>query len=168
METIERLCAAEEIRALKARYFRSVDLKDWSALEAVFAADIVFDRTQGNSVFDPVTGTWNPPLSAEPLLVHGRDAVIAMVRRAVAGVTTVHHGHMPEIEIIGPDRAAAIWAMSDELRDRRGRLVLAGRGHYHDTYVRGDGSGWRIATSRLSRLSLMHGDGVRDGEETWI
>ncbi|MFW2829205.1 nuclear transport factor 2 family protein [Sphingomonas sp. ID0503] len=160
MDIPERLAAIEDIRALKARYFRSVDTKDWDGLDTVFAEDIVFDRTYGNTVRDIWTGEWTPPLPPEPLLVHGREAVIAMVRRAVAEIATIHHGHMPEFTFDGHDTAHVIWAMSDELRDRTGRLILAGRGHYHDT-CRRTAEGWRIVASRLTRLVIQRGDGQR-------
>ncbi|MGE4430939.1 MAG: nuclear transport factor 2 family protein [Sphingobium sp.] len=150
-----------DISATKARYFRCVDTRDWQGLHHVFTEDAIFDRTHGNSVQDPQTGEWTPPVSPEPLLVHGRDAVIAMVQRAVAGVVTVHHGHMPEFAFNDSDTARVIWAMSDELRDRQGRLILAGRGHYHDI-CRRTAEGWRIAASRLTRLVLQRGDGVRE------
>ena len=29
----------------------------------------------------------------------------------LASAVTVHHGHMPEIALLGPDRATGIWAM---------------------------------------------------------
>ena len=43
MDTIERLAAIEDIKRLKARYFRCMDMKDWAGLEAVFAPDLVAD-----------------------------------------------------------------------------------------------------------------------------
>lgn len=160
MDIAERLEALEALRTLKARYFRFVDTKDWDRLALLFAADAVFDRGFGQAVRDPWTGGWSPPEPPQQELVHGRAAIVAMVRRAVEQIATVHHGHNPEIEILAPDRAAAVWAMSDELRDRQGRLILAGRGHYEDTYKR-TGEGWQIATSRLTRLAIVRGDGVR-------
>lgn len=41
MNTIDQLVAIEEIKALKARYFRCVDTKDWDGFGAVFATDAV-------------------------------------------------------------------------------------------------------------------------------
>lgn len=158
MESVERLEAIEAIRFLKARYFRCVDTKDWAGLGDAFAADAVFDRSYGHTVRDPWSGAWTPPPPPGPLLVHGRAAIVAMVRRAVAEISTVHHGHTAEIAVTGPDTATAIWAMSDELRDRQGRLILAGRGHYEDGYRR-TAQGWRIATSRLTRLAILRSDG---------
>ncbi len=160
MEAMDRLLAVEAIRVLKARYFRCVDTKDWIGLGTVFAPDAVFDRSYGHAVRDPVSGEWIPPLPAEPLLVHGRDAIVAMARRAVETIVTVHHGHTHEIHVTDDERATAIWAMSDELRDREGRLILAGRGHYHDKYRRVAGE-WLITASRLTRLAIIRGDSIK-------
>ena len=157
MDPLQQLLALEEIRSLKARYFRCVDTKDWDGLAEVFTADAVFDRSTGGAVCDPWTGEWNPPLAAEQVLVEGCEAVLAMVRKAVDGLATVHHGHMPEIEVHDATGATGLWAMSDELRDREGNLKVVGRGHYHEAY-RNDGQGWRIAYCKLTRLSLVRGD----------
>lgn len=156
MDPLQRLIAIEEIKALKARYFRCVDTKDWAGLEAVFAPDIVFDRTYSGSTRDPWTGAWTPPLPSPPLLVHGRAAVMAMVRTAIEHLRTVHHGHMPEIAIVDDTHANGIWAMSDELRRPDGTLQLTGRGHYHETYVR-LAEGWAIASSGIRRLEILRG-----------
>ena len=45
MDDIERLVAVEEIRQLKARYFRCMDTKDWAGLTDVFAPDAVMDMS---------------------------------------------------------------------------------------------------------------------------
>jgi len=161
MGPLDMLIAMEDIRTVKARYFRCVDTKDWDGLAAVFTSDVVLDRTYGGSVQCPWTKEWTPPVSPEPLLVRGRDAVMAMIRKAVEHLHTVHHGHMPEIAFDDDATARAIWSMSDELRDREGRLIVAGRGHYHDVCRRTE-DGWRIAAFTLTRLSLMRGDGSRD------
>jgi len=63
---------------------------------------------------------------------------------------TVHHGHMPEIELTSETTAKGIWAMQDLLRWPDGR-ELCGYGHYHETYVRRGGE-WRIQSSKLTRL----------------
>jgi hypothetical protein len=158
MDAVDRLQSIEDIRRLKARYFRDVDTRNWAGLAELFTPDAVFDRGFGHALRDPATGAWATPVPPSPELVHGRAAIVAMVRRAVDGTVTVHHGHDPEIDILSADTASAIWAMSDELRDHQGRLILAGRGHYEDTYRRTAGS-WRIASSRLTRLALTRGDG---------
>ena len=43
MNQIDKLLAIEEIKQLKARYFRFVDTKDWTGFAGLFAADAVFD-----------------------------------------------------------------------------------------------------------------------------
>jgi hypothetical protein len=161
MTPLETLLAIEEIRQLKARYFRCVDTKDWDGFASVFTDDVVLDRTYGSSIRNPWTGEWNPPLAQEPQLVRGRDEVMATVRGVVANLQTVHHGHMPEIAFVDARNANGIWAMEDELRDREGRLIVIGKGHYHEAYRMTD-DGWRIASFRLTRLSLDRGDGTRD------
>lgn len=161
MDETARLSAIEAIRALKARYFRCVDSKDWAGLEAVFSPAIAFDRTSGMAVHDPWTGTWTPPIPSEPIIVRGREAVMQMVRSAIEHVRTVHHGFMPEIDLESQTRARGVWAMRDEIYDKAGRLIVSGSGHYHETYERLP-IGWVIKTSKLTRLWLTYGDGKRD------
>ena len=79
------------------------------------------------------------------------------MKTLLAGVVTVHHGHMPLIQILSPTTASGIWAMEDLLIWPKGRRPdgVAGRvhgyGHYHETYSR-ESAGWRIKTLRLTRL----------------
>jgi hypothetical protein len=161
MTPLERLLAIEEIRQLKARYFRCVDSKDWDGLAALFAPDACFDRRGAVNLFDPWNRTFTPPLAEEPDVRVGREAIVRMVREAVEHLHTVHHGHIPEIEILDERTARGLWPMEDELRDRERRLVLRGRGHYHETYERLP-AGWAIKTTRITRLALERGDGAAD------
>ena len=117
----------EAIRQLKARYFRLMDTKDWDGFRELFTPDVVFE---------------------------GVDAFLAMLLPALADVETVHHGHMPEIDITSPTTASGIWAMEDRLRFPESMPISSvhGFGHYHDTYVKSDDGRWRIASSRLTRL----------------
>lgn len=160
MDAPDRLAAIEDIRRLKARYFRCVDEKDWDGLAAVFAPDAVFDHSRGGSIRDPWTGAWDPPLPAEPILSIGRDAIMARIRRVVEALRTVHQGFMPEIEILDDRSATGIWAMSDQLYDRAGRLILSGSGHYRESYER-RADGWAIKTIGLTRLWVIRGDGAQ-------
>ena len=144
MEPIERLVAMEEIRLLKARYFRLLDMKQWDEFETLFAPDATFDMRDAAGARD------------DGALRTGAPAIAAFVRDAVAGMVTVHHGHMPEIDVLSDHAASGIWAMEDVLRwttDADGTQVLHGYGHYHDTYARVGGR-WLIQSSRLSRLSV--------------
>ena len=41
---VERLVAIEDIKQLKARYFRLMDQKNWDGFEKLFTPDVVFDQ----------------------------------------------------------------------------------------------------------------------------
>jgi uncharacterized protein (TIGR02246 family) len=125
----------EAINQLKARYFRRMDTKDWDAMRDVFADDVVMDSTaSGGNVMT------------------GGDECIEFLRETIGDVMTVHHGHMPEIELTSPTTATGIWAMEDMLRWPNG-TELHGYGHYHETYEKTDGT-WRIKTLTLTRLRM--------------
>jgi hypothetical protein len=137
---LQRLLAIEEIKGLKARYFRTFDQKDWAGFAQVFAAQASVDV---------------PEIDLQQT---GRDEIVATLSAAGNAVRTVHHGHMPEIEITGPDTARGTWAMSDHVEWELPDGVSGGwtgYGHYVETYVREEGA-WRIATMRLDRLRLDH------------
>ena len=140
MTELETLAAVLEISALKARYFRTMDSKDWAGLEAVFAPDLEAD-------FRAAAVQWD-----ESQVTYGAAEYIAKLRPILEPITTVHHGHMPEITIETPDSASGIWAMEDMLRWPNG-MELHGFGHYHETYRCDDGT-WRIAASKLTRLRM--------------
>lgn len=129
----------EAIKRLKARYFRFLDTKQWDAWGDVFAIDCVLEVPEADGVS------------------RGRGAIVHDVSSALEGTQTVHHGHMPEIELTGPDTARGIWAMSDYVEwpanDDGSRVGLRGYGHYVEEYVREDGE-WRIARLRLERLRI--------------
>jgi SnoaL-like domain len=156
MSPTERLLAIDAIKQLKARYFRFVDTKDWEGVASLFAPDAQFERRGAVNVLDPWTGAWTPPLPEEPDVRSGRAEIVKMMRAAVGNMRTVHHGYMPEVEILDKVTARGIWAMSDEIRDVSHRLVLRGSGHYHETYER-DAEGWLIKSARITRIQLCLG-----------
>jgi hypothetical protein len=123
----------EAIKQLKARYFRLMDTKQWDAWGDLFTENAVLQASP-----DPEER------------FRGRDEIVAKVSHLLRDAVTVHHGHMPEIEIHG-DTATGVWAMDDFVE--MPQLVLHGWGHYHEEYAREDGR-WRIRSSRLTRLRL--------------
>jgi hypothetical protein len=144
MDSNPTLLAIEEIKALKARYFRCMDGKDWTGLRAVFASDLVAD-------FRDSTSPRN-----EDLLFHGADVYVAAMSPVLTPLLTVHHGHMPEIAVTSPTTATGVWAMEDKIWAPPGSMPwtrLHGYGHYHEAYRR-EGDGWRICEIRLSRLHV--------------
>jgi len=136
---IERLLAVAAISTLKARYFRFLDTKDWESLRGVFAEDAVIDVTDDSGA-----------------TIGGAAKFVDALRSILADVDTVHHGHMPEIEITSPTTATGVWAMEDHLRwpaaGDEPAAELHGFGHYHETYTRDAADAWHIATMSLTRL----------------
>jgi hypothetical protein len=133
--TNNTLFDVEAIRQLKARYFRSMDMKDWDGLAACFTEDLEADFREGPG-----------------MLAYGRDNYIEQISVILADATTIHHGHMPEIIILDEKSARGIWAM-DDIVILPG-LQLQGWGHYHELY-RKENNAWRIAKIRLTRLRLL-------------
>jgi hypothetical protein len=86
------------------------------------------------------------------LVAASADRFVAIVRERLSGATTVHHGHMAEIQVIDGVTASGVWAM-DDLVERPGSPFpsFRGYGHYHERY-RKMGDRWKIAASRLTRL----------------
>jgi hypothetical protein len=144
MEIAEELRAVEEIKRLKARYFRCLDTKDWEGFALVFAPDAVMDMSEE-------AGAAPGDVSH---ITRGAANIAAMAKAGMEGVQTVHHGHMPEIEILSPTTAQGVWALEDRLRWEGGPIrSLHGFGHYHDTYEKGD-EGWRITSTTLTRVRV--------------
>ncbi|MGX4688134.1 nuclear transport factor 2 family protein [Streptomyces sp. JNUCC 63] len=156
---VQRLKDVEEIKKLKARYFRYVDLHWWPELRGLFTDDALFEI--GESTSGPGTA----------------DEFVASIGRHLGEAMSVHHGHMPEIEIVDAETAHGIWAMFDvvEPSPSSGYPVLTGFGHYTEDYRKVDGQ-WRIARLRLTRLrrsvdgDVIEGakvDGRREFMEPW-
>jgi hypothetical protein len=137
LDPVQQLVAIEEIKRLKARYFRLLDTRQWEDWGLVFTADVVMELPEAEAV------------------ITGRDAVVQQVSAALEGASTVHHGHMPEITITGESTALGTWAMFDYVEwpnaEDGSRVGLNGYGHYFEEYAREEGE-WRIARIRLERL----------------
>ncbi|HMQ24806.1 MAG TPA: nuclear transport factor 2 family protein, partial [Acidimicrobiales bacterium] len=115
----------EAIKALKARYFRLLDTKDWAGFRQLFTDDVAIDTSAaGGSV------------------TTSADEFVAFLVDVLADAVTVHQGHMPEIELTGPDSATGVWALHDIVVFPTD-LRLDGFGHYHETYERIGGE-WLI------------------------
>jgi uncharacterized protein (TIGR02246 family) len=122
----------EAIKQLKARYFRTMDTKDWDAMRAVFTDDVAVDTTAAGG----------------PAVI-GADEFIAFLKQTLGDAVTIHQGHMPEIDLTSPTTARGIWALHDIVIWPTGRLE--GAGHYHETYEK-SGDAWRIKSLTLTRL----------------
>src|SRR5215218_3696104 len=104
----------DEIRQLKARYFRTLDTKDWDGFRRVFTDDVVIDTTESGGE-----------------LIEGADAFLSYLGDVLSGTTTVHQGHMPEITLTSETTAIGIWALHD-IVIWPGGTRLDGFGHYHE------------------------------------
>jgi len=123
----------EAIKQLKAQYFRLMDTKDWAGMRQVFADDVYIDTTDSGG-----------------RVVEGADDFMAGLQQILADAVTVHHGHMPEIELTSATTATGIWAMEDRVQWPDGP-ELHGAGHYHEEYEKVDGR-WYIKKMTLTRL----------------
>jgi len=156
MDPVARLIAIEEIKQLKARYFRTMDTRDFDAMAQVFARDIRFDCTEG-SRHTPVGGE---PVGEIGPITEGRDAVMAWIRSAFVNSTSVHHGHCHEVTIDSETEAHGVIAMEDFIYELdRATLIHNSQGHYTERYRFEDGA-WRIAETKLTRL---HAGRANDG-----
>ena len=93
------LAAIEEIKRLKYRYFRTLDLKEWDAFGDCLAEDVV--ARYGTQAMD------------KPLHYDNRADVVAFMSENLGpGIITIHVANHPEIEVDG-DTATGSWAFED-------------------------------------------------------
>ncbi len=130
----------EQIKQLKARYFRLLDTKDWDGFAELFTDDC-----------EHLLPTEDPRAPVP------NAAYLADIRLTLAGAVTVHHGVCPEITILGPRDAEGVWAMFDDVeltQPPHGPARLQGYGHYRETYRKGDDGRWRISSKQNVRLRV--------------
>jgi hypothetical protein len=121
--SLETLWAVEEVKRLKYRYLRTLDLKHWDEFAAVFLPE--------------ATGDYGG------LSFGSRDEIVGFMRDSLGPqMITLHHCHHPEIEVDG-DRATGTWYLEDRVIMPEHRLVLEGAAFYEDRYARTT-EGWRI------------------------
>jgi hypothetical protein len=125
------LVALEEIRRVKYRYLRCVDLKLWDEIGETFTAD--------------ATADYGTPALGKPLQLKGRDEIVAFLRDSLGpDIITVHFASQPEIDIDG-DTAVGTWCFEDTVIATEYRVVIKGSAFYEDRYARDDDARWRIA-----------------------
>ncbi len=130
---VQELVAIEEIKQLKARYFRLMDQGRWEEFAELFSEDC--------------EQSWQAAPGAHPAGGKGRDAVVDYIRTSLTDMRSTHHGHMPEIEITSPTTAVGVWALFDYCT-ADGEVVFNGAGYYRDDYVKRDGR-WLIHRTQL-------------------
>jgi SnoaL-like domain len=125
------LAALEEIRRVKYRYLRCVDLKLWDEIAEVFTADATVD--------------YGTRALGEPIQLRGREEIVAFLRKSLGpGIITVHFASQPEIDVDG-GTATGTWSFEDTVIATEYRVVIKGAAFYEDRYARGEDGRWRIA-----------------------
>src|SRR5262245_25237281 len=119
MTDTDTLLAAEAIKQLKARYFHTLDTKNWAGFQSLFAPDAVMDMREAFNAVDPLSG--EPRIYGDASLLAGMDTSGWLLLGAevigtsaadlFASVCTVHHGSMPQITVADADNANGIWWM---------------------------------------------------------
>jgi len=132
------LVAIEEIKRLKHRYFRTLDLKLWDEFGDCLTEDVI--ARYGTQAMD------------EPLHYDNRaDVVKFMSDNLGPGVITVHVANHPEIDVDG-DTATGSWVFEDTVIAPAFRMEIRGAGYYADTYRKDPDGAWRIASTRYERI----------------
>jgi hypothetical protein len=132
------LVALEEIRRVKYRYLRCVDLKLWDEMEEVFTPDASAD--------------YGTHAVKESLNLRGREEILTYLRENLGpSIITVHRCGQPEIEIDG-DRATGIWSFEDTVIAMDFKVLIKGAAFYEDTYERGADGRWRISHIGYTRI----------------
>jgi hypothetical protein len=130
MDRLEGLRDLEEIRQVKYRNLRCVDLKLWDEVGDTFAKDATID--------------YGTVAYGKPLRIDGRDDIVAFFRTKLGpGVVTTHSAGQPEITVDG-DTATGVWAVRDTMIATRHRVVITGAAFSEDRYRRDADGRWRI------------------------
>lgn len=129
MRTLEDI---EQIRKLKAKYWRCVDRKLWDELADCFTEDATADYGP-DSVLE----------SRKAIMQFFRDAL------GMSTMITAHGGHNAEIEIVDVNTARATWALNDIVIIQP-NTRMEGWGYYEDVYSKQNGQ-WRIKSTKIGR-----------------
>ncbi len=132
--TPEDLVELRAIEALKYRYVRLIDTKEWDELETLFVPDATATYSDGKYSFE------------------GRDAIMGFLRESMASTNmlTSHKVHQPEIRVDG-DSASAMWALDDVVVHLDYNITIRGAAIYSDRYVKVDGE-WKIVHTGYERV----------------
>jgi hypothetical protein len=131
MDADDDIRDAEEVRRLKYRHLRCVDLRLW---------DEIGDTLTENATFDDGATAFG-----KPMVIAGRSEIVAFFRaRLGPGTLTAHTAGQPEIEVRG-DTATGVWSLRDTLVAPRHRLLITAAAFSYDRYERGTDARWRIA-----------------------
>ncbi len=132
------LASIEEIRQLKYRYFRTLDLKDWAPF--------------GDCLIEDVVARYGTQAMGEPLHFDSRAAVVDYMSSTLGpGIITSHIANHPEIEVDG-DTATGSWAFEDTVIVPDFKVLIQGAGYYRDEYRRDADGRWRVRSTSYERI----------------
>jgi hypothetical protein len=132
------LAALEEIRRLKYRYFRTLDLKEWDAF--------------ADTLTDDAMGRYGTRVYGEKLTLDGREAIVGFMREQLtSSVITMHVAQHPELDVDG-DHAEGSWGFEDTVIVPDFKVLIRGAGYYRDRYRRESDGVWRIAGTSYDRI----------------
>jgi hypothetical protein len=137
MDTLASISLKLELWQAKARHMRLVDTKDWAGYEAMLTEDFTLDLSEGTNI--PV--------------VHGRDAAMKLLQAALGPMLTVHHAHLPEIELRGTE-ALVVWPIQDRVLSGPDKPSSSSYTQHHERWLRRDGQ-WLLA---WHRRTVLHTD----------
>ena len=135
---MQTLFDIEEIKQLKARYFRGIDTCNLELLQTVLSNDV-------HIRFDSPTYQYE---------INGINAAMDFYRNAFTHRRFgMHNGHTPEIKVEG-ESATGIWYLNDLFINLDEQTILTGSALYEDCYIKVSGQ-WRIQRTGYKRLLEM-------------
>lgn len=135
---MQTLFDIEEIKQLKARYFRGIDTCKLELLQTVLSNDV-------HIRFDSPTYQYE---------INGINEAMDFYRNAFTHRRFgMHNGHTPEITVEG-DSATGIWYLNDLFINLDEQTILTGSALYEDCYIKVAGK-WRIQRTGYKRLLEM-------------
>jgi SnoaL-like domain len=129
-DVIARLRDLEDIRLVKHRFMRCLDLKLWDEIGGTLTGDAAL-----------FIGTSSYGQSAE---VHGSGQITVFLRNRYGPLMlTEHVASQPEISVDG-DTATGIWAYREKVLATEHRMLITSTGFCEERYERGGDGQWRI------------------------
>ena len=133
-EKVQRLYDIEEIKALKGKYLRCLDTKDWAGIQETFAPGITTDYSGGKYSFDTP------------------EAIVDFLTKSMpATVITQHQCHTPEIWFESVCVAWGYLYLQDYLLMPEHNMRIKGSAIYKDMYQKVDGK-WLIQKTGYTRV----------------
>ena len=140
--TLQQLSDIEDIKKVKARYFRTMDYKQWDELADCFCEDFRYE------MIDPDQGRTAMVEDAS------RIAYIEALKATLDQSTTTHHGHMIEVELTSENTATCYTALNDVVDLYKWGISQEGWAHYYETYKKCADGKWRIHRMSIRYLRV--------------